>query len=119
MNYRSNVLTNVRDEPTNRSLWVLTIQRKIPEFSVKCQTEQSFSGKTEVLGTEFTIYRFCRFQALFSPGIESRGKTRPGNQALKMEHFNGECNVVGLVGILGESLTIIQPSPQLTNGKHF
>ena len=32
-----------------RSLWVVTFQRKIPEISVKCQMEQVFSGKTEVL----------------------------------------------------------------------
>ena len=41
MKYRNNVLTSVRDEPVNRSLWVLAIHRKIPEISVKCQMEQS------------------------------------------------------------------------------
>ena len=47
--HRHNVSTSVPDEPTNRSLWVLIIQTKIPEISVICQMEQSFIGKTEAL----------------------------------------------------------------------
>ena len=47
--HSDNGSTSVRDEPMNRSLWVLTVQLKIQEISVRCSMEQSFAGRIEVI----------------------------------------------------------------------